>query len=1040
VPKITTEGPLDLSAYTGDEHTVFYRGRISRLGPISESEIRLQCETDEPGLVWGVCADATTAAPRDLGTRYPRPYGSKSRLPCPAHTVGWATTLAESINRTRTGLVQVTDTTGFPTSGSFNAQLEGELCVCNGNNTDTGIIDITTRGSGSTDAAAHAAGATVIEVPSESIYIVADDGAAPIQAVNDVYVKNPFNDEITKLSGVEYAFDASDTDVDTGKTLSTIIFSDTQLRTLYKKLFRSARVSVQAVYNTGAAPSTVLAEPGTGGTTEAAVANIKNGTWTDAADPYFDGSIGASDLIFKKDMPSGLDGAKNVLKWRLKLKVENETVHSGQQNYIRMGSDASGTFPYDTVDAAIPQAAGADITVYGDYHYPTYGTKLSAIQGDTFTLYCYPHGSEHPEVYVREWGVEAELENASTVTRDIDAEIEGAGFGYPLEVFADVEGTVAPASSVTAAMVYDFDDDTNWNSGTGITRSTDTGIYYEATGSQKVILAPTVEMQCEAADSTDKTAWTASNCTLADETTIKTEGSASVKGTSTGASACTMTRLNFTPTIDLTAGEKKFLLFDIRINKNGGAGGSIRFEIGNDTSNYLGWWPSLENFDDDTWYTVVIDYEDDDWNASADGGGRDFSAMDFLRIGFNNGATKVSGFVLYVDNIRTIPKLGYAQKNDVASIDMSSAVNYWRYALRVDSDAKELLASVRVYFDNTAGSGVTPPSPLSYCQVQKANFAAADSWALPAATVSAAGDEDAVQTIGIRLAVVGYGTYPVASTSPTVYVDQLEAASAISGLYSVAEGAMIEKPTDILRHWIEAVGGLTVDETSFAAALTNLGSNILAVDMRQLTPGDWRTGAAGLGFHSRGNVVPKETPSGTVYAFYTAESDYDWPVYDREVTAWQTFGEAGPQGRERFTRLRAYYNFDASGGAGNERDFHSVIRGDEDDNDLTVPSTANFQAAANKYGTTAPKVFFFPGIEDDATAKDVLGYYAHEAIRAPRVFLLDGCFWWEVYELEEDDLVQITHPWSGDTIKARVLGYTKRFASEANSLVALEVE
>jgi hypothetical protein len=210
--------------------------------------------------------------------------------------------------------------------------------------------------------------------------------------------------------------------------------------------------------------------------------------------------------------------------------------------------------------------------------------------------------------------------------------------------------------------------------------------------------------------------------------------------------------------------------------------------------------------------------------------------------------------------------------------------------------------------------------------------------------------------------------------------------------------------------------------------------------MRTLTPGDWKAGLAGLGYLSRANMIPAETASGTVYKMLTAESDYNWPAADRTLTVWQTFAEAGPMEREVWTRFACLYDFNAAAGGGNEASYEGYLKASEDGTDLSNPTLAEMTTGATSYGNMAAPPVFLRGINDEATAKDVFGYYVHEAIRAPRIFMFSGCAWWEVYDLEEGDIVGFTHPWAGGTVKARVLSYTKRFRSEANELHCLEVE
>jgi hypothetical protein len=1035
VPKITTTGPLDLTAYDGDEHTVFYRGRVARLGPISEEVIQLQCETDAPEISWGRALDPATAAPRDLGMRFPKPYGEITRLPLVGHTVGWATTIMGGLDASSTGEQDITDASGFPTSTTFYVMIGGERITC----TDSTATSITISARG-TPSSAHGPGEAVIELITEAAYVIADDGAAPIESLETLYVRNPFNGQLVRV-GAGYSFTASDTTLESGKTLSTVRFSQEQLIELYGELFMQARVTVQPQYRAsgGSAPTTSTTEPDDAtGVNQSGLG--RSGDWTAAADPVWDYNAARASRHYKVEFGSGLDGVKDVLRWRLTLSLTADNTTSGIGACRMVIQDDIPGMPSGlTLTVTVPATATDTNSGTSDWYTPPAGTHLDDLEGNGFLLYHIGAGSAS-DFTVTEFGVEAEVENNGQVSQDVEAEAIGIGLGYDLEVYADVKGTVAPSAEITAAAtVYGFNDDTNWNVTTGITRTTDAGIKQEGAGSQKLVLAETVRLQCEVADNTEAAQWGSFFCTDADEGSIVTEGSGSLKIISASSSTLANEWINgFAPAVDLTAGQKQFILVDIRVHRNGASDdGSIIFWVGSDGSNYSMFQFPLSDFTDDTWHTVVLDYESTPYWST---GTPVWTAWDYFGLEFNNGSTKVVDFLVYIDNIRTVPKTGYAQKNDVASVDMSSAVNLWQAEVRLNSDAITILESVQIYFDNTAGAGTTPPSPTSYMQLDDEDFGAADTFTLDQTSVSAAGDENAVQTIGILLTVHGEGVYAQTSgVSPTAYIDDLQAASAAEA-YDATVGEMMEKPADIFRHWVAVVGGKTVDATSFAAALTNLGSDKLAVDMRQLTAGGWREGASGLGYHSRANLVPKETSSGTVYCLYTAESDYDWPVYDREVTAWQTFAEAGPQGRELYTRFLAHYNFNAAVGSDTDAAYQSALSANEDDNDLTVPNTTAFENAADKYGSRESPPYFFLGIEDEATAKDVFGYYCHEMIRAPRIFLFEGCFWWEIFDLEEDDLIQFTHPWSGATVKARVIGYTKRFASEQNALRCLEVE
>ena len=172
----------------------------------------------------------------------------------------------------------------------------------------------------------------------------------------------------------------------------------------------------------------------------------------------------------------------------------------------------------------------------------------------------------------------------------------------------------------------------------------------------------------------------------------------------------------------------------------------------------------------------------------------------------------------------------------------------------------------------------------------------------------------------------------------------------------------------------------------------------------------------------------------------TAESDYDWPAADEELTVWETFAEAGPQERELWTRHTCRYAYDPAIGPGDEQNYTGFLQANEDDNDLTNPNDAALIAAAAAYGNMEAEPVFLAGINGEATAKDVFGYGVHESIRAARIFLFSGCAWWEVYAWEPGDVKEFVHPWGGATTKFRILSVTKRFDTEACELRCVEVE
>lgn len=986
--------PLDLTAYDGDEHTPIYRGRIAQVGPITEATISFSCVKDNPEIEWTRADDATKADPHDLGARYPKPYGQVKKMPLVAQEVGWVTTLAEAITAAQTGQIDFTDLTGIPDSAG-SGQIAGEEIAWTGKTGNS--LDGVTRAQAGTTAAAHQAGEILFELILTATYIVSD---GEVDAIDSLYALNPFNGELTRISVANYT-----------KTLTApakVTFSTAKMRDALAEMAASAAVTQQPARSTNAAVSHNVTQTRTQQPTSGQ-SNIRDGN----IGTYYDINNATSQTMTFPDM--GTIVSQTIKVYSYTSTGCNLQVNAGGVIGTIVASSPTGWYSFFTTND--DDTIGLVATVGSNYQ--RVGECERTVE------YNAPAASVDTQPQVAETG-------------GTEVQVTGASMGFGLRLFADVDGAVVPDPGTEWAEVYDLDDDPDWSVSTGVTRTTDVAIYYPgSTASQKLVFALTVQIQCESADSSEAAQWSTFFSTVADEGTIITEGGSSVKGTSTSNSNFAEIWHIRGSTIDLTAGEKLFVLFDIRIDFQGASGGDISFFVGNDLSNYKLWTFPDTDFTDDTWHTVVIDYE-----ATADDtqGSPDFSVSDLFGVRWNDGGTQVIGMICYVDNIRTIPKVGRAQRNSLSpTLDMSSYSTNWRYALRVNADAKELLTNAIVYFDNSSSSGTTLPSPVSSVTIANADFGAADAWVLDASSDSGAGDEDAVQTIALAIAVNGDAVFAQISGSLIAYFDTIQAEDYLADNYDAAVGALIEKPTDIFVHWCQVIGGVTVETVSLAASLTNLGSDKLAVDMRGLTPGSWIEGLAGIAYHSRANIVPAEAAAGTVYKILTAESDYEYPAADRTLTAWQAFSEVSLTEFQIFTRWACLYAYNPVQGNQTDENYSGFLRADEDSNDLSDPATGEIQTSVDKFGNSEAPVVMLLGIDDEATAKDIFGYYVHEGIRGPRMFAFDRCPWWEVYDLEVGDIVTFDHPWGGATLKARVLSYVKNFASEANSLRCLEV-
>jgi hypothetical protein len=235
---------------------------------------------------------------------------------------------------------------------------------------------------------------------------------------------------------------------------------------------------------------------------------------------------------------------------------------------------------------------------------------------------------------------------------------------------------------------------------------------------------------------------------------------------------------------------------------------------------------------------------------------------------------------------------------------------------------------------------------------------------------------------------------------------------------------------------------LGVDGASYEACNTNLGSDAWAFDARTLGL-NWEDVLSRMAFEARATLVPEERSYGTAWKMLTALSTYAYPDASVSVTEWDPGGfveAAQDVTYAHASRFSFRYAPDWSRGDGEEA-FTQIVVANEDTNDLTTPSTADFQAAADKLGSIDAEPEAFRCIQVEATAEEIAGYYCHERIRVPvRLFAISGVPWWESFKLEVGDIVNVTEPWGSSAIKCRILEYVKDPSTEQIELRMVEVE
>lgn len=272
------------------------------------------------------------------------------------------------------------------------------------------------------------------------------------------------------------------------------------------------------------------------------------------------------------------------------------------------------------------------------------------------------------------------------------------------------------------------------------------------------------------------------------------------------------------------------------------------------------------------------------------------------------------------------------------------------------------------------------------------------------------------------------------------YAD-VEGVLASGGNYSVGNGTLLQHPSDIIRYVIAELCGEghgAIEDASFDASVTNLPSAALACSIDELDAVE--AGILGrLAFEARSNLVPVQTATVRKWRLLQAQSTYDFPAATVATITEGEWTEHGIDADEISTRLRAIYDRDPSLGTDIDA-YRAVVRIDVDQNDVSVPSVGDLTAAEASYGRRELDAIELPCTSSLATAEGMLGYLAHESIRAPRTYIGTDIPWWDAYALELGDIVPIEVEWRSGTIKGRVVSYRKSFDSQLVELGVVEVE
>lgn len=445
----------DLEDVGDSEIVPWFRGELDYMGDATPAEIPLNFRSELPQTPDIVLADPATNDPIDLGKRIPRVYGSAKSVPCLGVIVGSVTTLAETISAAAGGTVQVTDASGFGSSGSGRIGAE-EIEWTNKGPANFGGV---TRGHSGTTGAVHAAGEVISELVTTAIYAVAGH---EVNAIGNAYVISPYTGELVRIT-TAFTKTVADTTSISGETIASVSLTIAQLRLLLADLAQAAavttqpNVSTQAVYSVDDTASSTI-QSGTGNTlTTGGAAYCNSFGYTDGGYRFIDGVVGDVDRMTLTFSAAGLDTTRKVKRWRVvaNCNLGKGTLGGGAITvecafFMNPGGDWGSslqkTISYSGNDQTID---AQDVSAWRSTTGDVFASDLAG--EDVFIT---PDGgNEDWFVWIPQSGmVGVELEfYPSDLTQDVNAAtttaaIEAASVGYGLRIFADVDGYEVPAA------------------------------------------------------------------------------------------------------------------------------------------------------------------------------------------------------------------------------------------------------------------------------------------------------------------------------------------------------------------------------------------------------------------------------------------------------------------------------------------------------------------------------------------------------------------------------------------------------------------
>lgn len=279
--RFASEAWADLSGL-GAVATIRWRGEVTSVSDFDfESGVfSLVCDTVEPSLPWPFARDPATNDPRDVGKRYPIPFGIARQVDLVGIEVGHATTLVGDVAETGTAAWSITDGLGFPTTGTGLVKVGEEVALIDFATSSPTSLVVSARAQNGTASQAHPRGSTVVELVREARWVMS---AVEAQTLSALYWQLSDGQRI-RIPNTAFGFNPGCDALEAGQSLAVVSFDAEQLTAAISAADAQLQ---QPAYELGENSLVRLTWTGTGVGNAAATggSGVSNGTAVVSASP-----------------------------------------------------------------------------------------------------------------------------------------------------------------------------------------------------------------------------------------------------------------------------------------------------------------------------------------------------------------------------------------------------------------------------------------------------------------------------------------------------------------------------------------------------------------------------------------------------------------------------------------------------------------------------------------------------------------------------------------------------------------------------------